>query len=223
VELPKIQKKEAPYLDDKEALQVLEKLMEAPLKWRTIVMLLIHSGMRRGEACGLMWKDIDFDNKLVHITKANQYLSGMGTFEKETKTETSNRVVKLPDEMLSLLREYRVWQTEERLKMGDRWHDSGKIFTQENGKPMHPDSATAWIAKFRDANALPYFSPKALRHTSATLLIMQGVPVKAVSSRLGHASQNITNAVYSHAIQTVDAMASDVIGNVLRPAISKAE
>ena len=82
---------------------------------------------------------------------------------------------------------------------------------------MHPDSITAWTAKFREANNLPYFSPHTLRHTSATLLIMQGVPVKAVSARLGHANSNVTNMTYSHAIQTADAMASEVIGDVLKP------
>lgn len=222
VEPPKVQKKEASYLDNEEALRVVEALVAAPLKWRTIIMLLMHSGMRRGEACGLTWDDLDFDNRLVHIIKANQYLSGQGIFEKDTKNESSKRVIKLPAEMFAMLREYKGWQAEERLKMGDRWQDSGKIFTQENGLPMHPDSITGWVAEFRETHNLPHFTPHSLRHTSATLLIMQGVPVKAVSARLGHANQNTTNVVYSHAIKTVDAMASDVIGEVLKTGDSKA-
>ena len=217
VQPPKVQKKEAAYLDDKQALLVINALMQAPLKWRTIIMLLMHSGMRRGEACGLTWNDVDFDNKIIHITKANQYLAGQGIFEKETKNESSNRVIKLPDEMFSILREYKAWQTEERFKMGDRWQNSGKVFTQENGLAMHPDSITGWVTEFRELNSLPYFTPHSLRHTSATLLIMRGVPVKAVSARLGHANQNTTNMIYSHAIQTVDAMASDIVGDLFRP------
>jgi len=220
---PKGIKKEAAYLDDKEALQVMETLATAPLKWRTAMMLLLYSGMRRGELCGLTWDDLDFDNKLVHITKANQYLAGRGIIEKGTKNETSNPVIKLPDEMFVMLIEYRGWQAGERLKMGDRWQDSGKVFTQENGQPIHPTSITGWVRDFREAHSLPHFTPHTLRHTSATLLIMQGVPVKAVSARLGHAIQNTTNAVYSHAIQTVDAMASDIIGDILKPADRKAE
>ena len=123
--------------------------------------------------------------------------------------------------MFELLHEYRKWQLTERLKMGDRWHDTGKVFTQENGLAMHPDSITGWVTKFREANNLPHFSPHSLRHTSATLLIMQGAPVKAVSARLGHANQNTTNAIYSHAIKTADAMASDILGDVLRPVDSR--
>ncbi len=222
VEPPKVPKKEAAYLDDKQALEVVNALAAAPLKWRTAVMLLVYSGMRRGEACGLVWDDIDFANALVHITKSNQYLSGKGTFEKETKNESSVRVIKLPPEMFALLREYKNWQIEERLKMGSKWQNTGKVFTQDNGLAMHPDSITGWVAKFRTANNLPYFSPHSLRHTSATLLILAGVPVKVVSARLGHANQNTTNAVYSHAIQTADAMASDVIGDIFSGGAAKA-
>jgi integrase len=118
--------------------------------------------------------------------------------------------------MMDLLHEYKTWQTEERFKMGDRWNNSGKVFTQENGSPIHPDSITGWTKEFRETNKLPHFTPHALRHTSATLLIMSGVPVRAVAARLGHANQNTTNAIYSHTIQTVDALASDVIGDIIK-------
>lgn len=216
VEPPKLHKKEAVYLDDKQALQVIEALDNAPIKWRTAVMLLIYSGMRRGELCGLTWNDIDFDNNLLHISKSNQYLSGKGIFEKETKTSSSERVIKLPSDMFLLLKDYKSWHEQERIKIGDRWEDSGKVFTQDNGKPIHPDSITEWVKKFTEKNDLPKFTPHSLRHTNATLLIMSGIPVKVVSARLGHADQNVTNAIYSHTIQTVDALASDVVGDILK-------
>jgi len=223
VEPPKMQKKEAAYLDDKEALLVAEALLTVSLKWRTVLMLLMYSGMRRGEACGLLWSDVDFDGNVIHITKANQYIPGMGTFEKSTKTESSNRVIKLPNEMMDLLYEYKSWQFEERLKMGDRWNDSGKIFTQENGLPIHPDSITAWTKEFREAHSFPHFTPHSLRHTSATLLIMSGVPARAVAARLGHADVSTTNSIYSHTIQTADAMASDIIGDIIKLPSIKSE
>lgn len=215
--LPKAQKKEACFLDEKEAREVVNALSSAPLKWRCAVMLLAQSGMRRGELCGLTWDDIDFENHVVHIRKAHGYLPEMGIYEKETKNASSERVVKLPPEMFALLKEYRAWQAGEQFKSGNLWHLSNKVFTQINGKPIHPSSITQWVAKFRESNKLPYFSPHTLRHTSATLLIMQGVPVKAVSSRLGHASQNTTNKIYSHSIKTVDAIASDILGDILKP------
>ena len=212
---PKTEKKEAVFLNEKEAAQVARALVHAPIKWRTAVMLLMYTGMRIGEACGLVWGNIDFDSNLIHIVKANQYLPGVGVFEKRTKNEASHRVIKVPGRMMDLLYEYKAWQDDEKTKMGDKWHETGKIFTQANGKPMHPSSITAWTKKFREANSLPEFTPHALRHTSATLLIMSGVPVRAVAARLGHANQTTTMTVYSHAIQTVDALASDIIGDIL--------
>ena len=212
---PKVHKKEAAYLDEKEALEVARALAHAPIKWRTATMLLMYSGMRVGEACGLIWQDVDFVNGLLRIRKANQYIPGLGVFEKETKNEASHRVIRIPKNMTELLFEYKAWQDGEKEKMGDRWHDSGKLFTQADGKPMHPGSINSWTKKFREEHSLPEYTPHALRHTAATLLIMGGVPVKAVSARLGHANQTTTMSVYSHAIQTVDALASDVIGDIL--------
>lgn len=216
VTTPKVPKKEATFLDDKEVVLVARRLLDAPVKWRTILMLLMFSGMRRGEACGLTYSDIDFSGNLIHITKANQYLPGLGIFEKSTKTESSDRVIKLPPEMMDILREYKEWHTGERTKMGDLWQETGKVFTQENGLPISPDSITAWTKEFREAHSLPRFTPKSLRHTSATLLIMSGVPVRAVAARLGHSDVSTTNSIYSHAIQTADALASDIIGDIIK-------
>lgn len=217
VKSPKVEKTEARYLDDKQAIAVLEALETEPIKWRTIIMLLVYSGMRRGELCGLTWSDIDYDKGVVNIRKASQYLPGEGIFEKDTKTDSSNRVISLPESTFAMLKKYEAWQSQERLRLGDQWQDTGKVFTQENGLPIHPDSITGWVAKFRECHGLPDFSPHSLRHTNATMLIMSGVPVKAVSSRLGHSSQNVTNMVYSHAIQTMDAMASEKIEDILNP------
>ena len=214
---PRVESKEAAYLDDLQIVEVGAALSAAPLKWRTMVLLLVYSGMRRGEACGLTWGDVDFANHLVHIKKASQYLPEMGIFEKATKNKNSVRTIKLPPEMFSLLEEYREWQNEELSKIGDLCQRTDKVFTQWNGRPIHPDSVTGWIAKFRKANNLPYFSPHTLRHTSATLLILRGENRKAISDRLGHANENTTNKIYSHAIRTADAMLSEIAGDILRP------
>jgi len=223
VEPPKVIKKDASFLDEKEATQVAQALFSAPLKWRTMLMLLMYSGMRRGEVCGLDWVSVDFNDDLVHITKSSQYLAGKGVYDKETKTESSKRVIKLPSEMMDLLHEYKCWQSDERRKMGDRWYESGKVFTQENGLPINPDSVTGWTKQFREANNLPRFTPHSLRHTSATLLIMSGVPARAVAARLGHADVATTNSIYSHTIQTADARASDVLGDIIKPLGAKPE
>ena len=217
VEPPKKVAAEASFLDDAQAVEVVTALSAAPLKWRTLIMLLVFSGCRRGEAVALEWSDVDFTDGIIHITKARQYIAGLGTFDKAPKNESSRRVIKLPPEMFALFREHANEQQSNRLKMGDRWHDSRKVFTQENGLPMNPDSISGFIGRFRKAHNLPYFSAHTLRHTSATLLIMAGVPIRSVSARLGHASPITTNKVYSHSIKTVDAAASTILGDILTP------
>jgi integrase len=221
VEPPKNPKKEAAFLDDVQLAEFVAALDEAPLKWKVASMMLIYSGMRRGEMLGLTWDDVSFANQTVSITKASQYLSGRGVFTKKPKNKSSERVVKLPEEMFDMLQEYRLWQMEERQKYGDRWQDSNCIFTNESGGPMHPDSLSKWLVKFREERGLPYFTVHSLRHSSATLLIMQGVNIRTVAGRLGHSSAAVTSTIYSHAIKSADAAASDVIGDVLRPAVGK--
>lgn len=82
---PKLEHSEAAFLDDEQARHVLELLDEEPLKWKTAMYLLIFSGMRRGELLGLEWKDIDFDNRVIHIKRTSQYVQNMGIITKSPK------------------------------------------------------------------------------------------------------------------------------------------
>ena len=231
VKPPKVERKEARYLEDTEARLLVEKLMVEPIKWRTVVLLLLYSGLRRGELCGLEWQDIDFDNQLIHVHQSSQYVVGMGTIEKGTKNFSSERVMKPPQEVFDLLKSYKAWQSTERLKLGDRWQNkipikdaSGKVeerknnrlFTQGNGMPIHPDSITYWMIKFRKKHDLPEFSPHTLRHTNVSLMIAAGVPMRNISQRAGHAQLSTTQNIYAHAIKTADEKAVEAIDNILK-------
>ena len=116
--------------------------------------MLIYSGVRRGELCGLQWSDIDFNNHVIDIIRSSQYLPNKGVFEKSTKTESSARSIKLSTDIFKLLNEYKVWQNTERLKLGDLWIDSDRLFTQWNGKPIHPDTITKWFTAWIKKNDL---------------------------------------------------------------------
>lgn len=102
VETPKVEKKEARYLDEYQAMELMNCLEAEPIQYRTMITVLLYSGMRRGELCGLEWSDIDFDNNasmgggIVDINKSSQYLKDRGIYKDETKNSTSNRVIKLP-------------------------------------------------------------------------------------------------------------------------------
>ena len=211
LEPPKAKKSEARYLDEKETLMLLKFLDSEPLKYRAMINILLYSGMRRGELCGLKWADIDFKNNVIDINKSNLYLPDRGIFEDTTKTESSKRIIKLPKFIFDMLKDLKKEQTSERLKFGSKWTDTDFVFIAKAGKPIHPDTVSGWFRNFVEKNNLPKVTIHSLRHTSATLLIMQGVNVKTVSSRLGHSNLSTTQNIYSHAIKTADEIASDTL------------
>jgi len=218
VKPPKVNYKEAEYLDDNDAQNLVGCLGKEPIKWRAPVLLLLYSGMRRGELCGLQWDDIDFKNSLIHIKRASQYLGeGIGSFIKETKTASSKRVLKMPLYIFDVLQEYKNWQDVERLKVGDRQIDNGRLFTGENGNPICPDSINGFLIRLIEENNLPHFTPHSLRHTNISLMIAAGVPLQNVCARAGHANMITTSKQYAHVIRIVDEMASDAIGDILNP------
>jgi len=218
VKAPKVESKELAYLDENEAKHVIELLADEEVKYRTAITMLIYSGLRRGELCGLKWSDIDFDNNIIHIRRITQYLPGIGIIEKEPKTPTSIRPIKLAPEAFALLKEHKAWQAEQRLKLGTAWIDKNFVFTQWNGEPIHLDTLTTFFYKFAKKHKLPDgIKLHSLRHTNATLLIASGVPHRTVSNRLGHAQASTTLNIYAHAIRSADEIAAEVTSDILNP------
>ena len=215
VKPPKVDRTEAKYLDEIQTAHLLELLKNEPYQYQVMVKLLVYSGLRRGELCGLEWKDIDFKNQMITVCRSSQYVQGKGVFTKETKTTTSDRTIKLPAQAFDMLKEYRKWQQLERVKAGADWEEHDRIFTQSDGKPIHPDTVTGWFRDFINSTDLPYITIHSLRHTNITLLLAAGVPLRTVSYRAGHAQTSTTANIYSHAIRTADEMASDVLENIL--------
>ncbi|PJI08326.1 MULTISPECIES: site-specific integrase [Clostridium] len=228
VKAPKVEKKEARHFDIEQTEYILELMENQPLKYRLAIYLDIYGGMRLGELAGLKWNDVDFDNMLIRIDESLQHVTGKGTFEKSTKNETSNRIISVPKTVISLLRQYKVWQNGEKAKLGNLWHDEyDNIFTTRDGKPIYPGTISSWFHKFiknhneaimKDSNTskddkvkylLDNVNFHGLRHTSATILINQGIDVTTVSKRLGHARTSTTTDIYSHSLQRADRSAAD--------------
>ena len=238
IRAPRVRRKESVFLNDVEAERVMEALKQEPIKWRTAIELLIYSGMRRGELMGLEWKDVDFENKQLHIYRTSQYISGMGIITKSTKTVSSERTIRLPDAVFDTLALYCEQWHEQKKEMGDKWHDTievkyidgktefvenDRIFIKSDSTPMHPDSITSWTESFVKRHALPKFTPHSLRHTNASLLIANGVNIPTVSKRLGHSTVATTTKIYSHAIQSADEKAAHVLAAKLDPLGKKGE
>lgn len=214
---PKAGRVEIDYLDAEQAIHLLELLDGVPMQYRTAITVLLFTGMRRGELLGLEWRDIDFKKGTISIARSTLYLPERGTFEDETKNSSSNRVIKAPKAVMTLLREYQRWQLEQRLAAIDYWQDSGKLFTSADGSPMHPDVLSGWFHDFIRTTDLPQIHLHSLRHTNATLAIANGVAVTTVAGQLGHASPTTTMKVYAHSIQAAQAVAADLMDELLAP------
>lgn len=220
---PRVEKKEPKYLDEVQAATLLDLLETESTEYRTMIRLLLFTGLRRGELLGLEWKDIDFDKSTLQICRTSLYLPDKGIFEDETKNATSNRIIKLSQTAINDLRVYRVWQMEQRFKIGDKWTETSRIFTAEDGKPLHPDALSSWFSKFIKAHSdkLPPITIHSLRHTNATLQIAGGVPLTTVAKRLGHADTVTTSKIYAHAIKSADEAAAETLENLLTPNINR--
>lgn len=217
VKPPKATNQEAEYLDDQQAIRLLELLQGQPIYYKTAVEVLLFTGMRRGELMGLVWSDIDFANNTITIQRSLQYLPEMGVFKDETKTKSSHRVIKVPSSAISSLRGYRTWQKMTFIKNGQPWNESCQVFVTQNGTPMHPDTLTSWFRDFIRTTDLPQIHIHSLRHTNATLQIANGVSVTTVAGNLGHGNANTTTKVYAHAIQSAAAASAEMMDNLLKP------
>lgn len=216
VEAPKPLRKKVSIMDEENIVRMLSALEGEPMKYRTIVMLGIDSGLRLGEMMGLKWQDIDLEQATLSVNKANQALVGKGVFTKRPKNESSVRSIALSESTVSLLTMYRNEQSETMFQLSGKWIDEGWVFTQWNGKPMYPDTPSHWFRDFLKHHNLPHMKFHALRHLSATVLIAQGVPLKSVSARLGHADICTTANIYSEALQSVDRQAASKMDEFLR-------
>lgn len=215
VKPPKVDKKEAKYLDEIETKRLVDCLKDENIRYKTMIEVLIYTGLRRGELCGLSWSDVDFENKLLNIDKSVLYLPERGIFEDSTKNQSSNRVIKVPDKVIDSLRAYKEYQQEQMLMLGSKWNmDNDKIFTSWDGGKLHPDTVSDWFKKFLKRHNLPNISIHSLRHTNATLMIANGVPIKTVSSRLGHSNISTTGNIYTHAIRSADEAAAQTLQNI---------
>ena len=214
---PKVERKEAVYLDEEQAADLLAALDKESMQHQVIVKLLLFTGMRRGELCGLEWKDIDFERAVIFVRRSSLYMAGRGVFEDETKNTSSERCMKVSADVVSMLRAWRAEQSKQRLRMGDQWQDSDRLFTTWNGAPIRPDGITAWFHKFVTKNGLPPIHIHSLRHTNATLLSAAGTSLTTVAARLGHANSTTTSKIYAHAIKSADQAAAEVLQDILHP------
>jgi len=208
-DVPSIGYHEAAYLDEPDARRLLELLQSEPIKWRALITFDVFSGLRRGEIAGLRWKDIDSESHTIMISQTSNYLPGKGVYLDTPKSRKSQRCLKLSTTAFLMLFEYKDWQDKQKQKLGDAWlNTDDRIFTNDFGEPIFPDSITQWFTGFIKRSGLPKVTVHSLRHTYASLMIADGVPLVIVSHNLGHAQQSTTSNIYTHVIASAEAKAA---------------
>lgn len=170
---------------------ILQALKEEPLKWRVYLSLLADTGMRRGEAGGLMWKHIDYQASTITVCQTLNYTPARGVYV-DTPKSGKVREVPVSQSVLSLLRQL---QREQACNCVSPY-----VFSQDGSpEPMHPQSPDRWMKKFSTRNGIEHLHPHRLRHTFASLALTNGADVESVAEILGHADSSVTLRVYSHA------------------------
>lgn len=217
VKPPPATQTETAYLDEAQAGQLIAALDGEPPQYRTAVLLLLNTGLRRGELCGLEWADVDLEHGVLSVRRNSLYLPGKGIYTDTPKTKSSARTIRMPSACIPLLEQHRAWQAQYRADLGDQWRESGRLFTSADGSPIHPDTLTSWFSNFIKRHDLPKITLHGLRHTNASLLIAAGTNIRTVSGRSGHSQASTTANIYSHAIQSADAIAAEALRNILSP------
>jgi len=213
---PKVTKKDPDYYQPEEIDAVLDALDKAPLKWKAITYLLIDTGCRRGEAAGLKWESVDLNSGIITIERALLYSPKRGVYEGPPKNGKV-RTVGIAPETVTLLRWVKSEQSRLQQLNGDRWVDSGYVFTQDNGDRINPESITAWLRTFSASEeTLKHLHPHAFRHTAASTMIANGVDLVTTANELGHSNATTTATIYAHQISEAKAKAENVRADVFK-------
>ena len=171
----------------------------------------LHSGMRFGELLGLQWSEVDLKTGVISVSATLIEQGGKVLGRNEVKTAAGRRTVTLPPSAVGALRAHRARLLAEGLS-GSEW-----VFPSEAGTPMHQRNVTKAFQRVMVAAGVPRIRFHDLRHTSATLMITNGVDVKTVSERLGHANAQITLQTYTHRTQASDSAAAGMLESLLAP------
>lgn len=161
--------------------------------------LMLARGLRRGEVCGLRGDAIDLDDGFLRVVRTRVVVDGQPV-DSAPKTRAGVRPIPLDAHLVGLLRQHRAQQARERLAAGGAYEDGGWLLADELGRPVHPDTLSGWLDDRIKAAGLRRIRLHDLRHTAASLMLADGVPVKVVSEILGHASPTITLSIYAHVL-----------------------
>lgn len=189
------------------------RLMQVSYRHRYgfFIRLTLATGMRKGEICGLEWRDIDFNRSQLVVHRTYSRLNKLdlpedyegNTTELVTqipKTENSIRMIPLQPFLLSELQQWRMLQAQDQSAAGGQYQMTGRILTNPLGECVEPRTLSDYYHQMLEMAGLPKFTFHALRHTFATRAVEQGMDMKTISAILGHASVSFTMDTYAHVL-----------------------
>ena len=194
-------------LNDEQLERFMQRIRQDE-RWYDFFYTELTTGLRRGEICGLKWEDFDAENGKLKVRRSVAKRKGGGLNIGETKTETGTRTIVLPPSTAELLRKRKETAVSE-------W-----IFPNiyEPEKPMHPDYAYHRLKTLLKQAELPLIRFHDLRHTFASILINQDVPLLNVSTFLGHSDLSTTANIYAHLDKSKKQESADVISSIFNKA-----
>lgn len=183
---------------------ILECLEQEPLKWRALVRLMVDTGIRRGECCGLRWSCVDFESNTILIAGNLCYTPERGIYL-DTPKNGRCRTIGVDSSVMELLRDLR------------ESTEGAYVFTQDGStEPMHPQSPTRYMKRFSKKYGIENMHPHKLRHSFASVAIVSGADIASVSEKLGHGDKAVTLRMYTHADQESINRASNIFREALK-------
>lgn len=194
----------------KEFLEWVEK--SRPFQDYVIFRTLAYTGLRKSELLVLTWKDIDFGNKQISISKTFAY-GKSGRYISSTKTKKSNRILSIDDTTITLLKKLKLEQKKNLFSCGKvvKKDSDQLVFLAKNFKPI----AHSYLNKAMKLYPGKNIPPHGLRHTHASLLFESGVSVKGVQQRLGHSNIKTTMDIYTHLTRSSEKEVADTFSEYM--------
>lgn len=194
---------------------IISCLDREPLKWQAMIRLLIDTGVRRGEACALQWKNVDFKENRIAFADNLCYTKHKGVYI-DTPKNGRNRTMDIAPEVMELLRRLQIEQSGKAL--------SPFVFSQErSAKPMHPQSPTRYLKRFAERYGIEGLHPHKLRHSFASVAIINGADIASVSEKLGHSDKAVTLRMYTHADKESIKRAGDIFREAIKQPKSRVD
>ena len=191
----------------KSFLQSLDNLNDGKMYQKMALKLMLLTGVRLGELCGVKWEDIDFEKSLLHIRRNRIHGNGIGIYEKEPKTSNSKRAIPLPGGVLLELKAYKEW-LKTQTNVGEM---SPYLIVNNSFEAVHPRTVSVWLKEFENKYGFKQVSCHGLRHTYCSFLLSRNVPLQTVSRYMGHSDSTVTLKVYSHFIPETQNQALDAL------------